>query len=225
MVNPHSLAATLDAFTEATRTGDLLAPRERQAIATWLAGQCQQDGSYEGMPAPTPEDFAGNPRLFTGEPLSGRGGMACKLGNEACRALIELAATSPAVQTALRRAEEQMRARLEPATAERAGFYCCGSCSVAVWRHLRAGGLDRQEERLARGMKLLHRARLDNGSWRFYPSWYTVWALLEIDDPAARIELEYAAPRLERYLKRPPRLAAPYAARRAEIARQVLARV
>ncbi|MFA6111521.1 MAG: hypothetical protein WDA75_22410, partial [Candidatus Latescibacterota bacterium] len=68
-------------------------------------------------------------------------------------------------------------------------------------------------------------ARLGNGGWRSFPSWYTVWALLETEDAAVRAELEYAAPRLARYLKRPPRMAEPYATRRAEIARRGLARV
>lgn len=225
MVNPHSLAATLDGFAGATHAGRCLAPAQGQALATWLAGQCLHEGSYEGMPAPTPEDFAGEPRLFTGEPLTGRGGMACKLGNEACRALIQLADPSTTVQAVLATVRKRMGARLDPPTSERGGYYCCGSCSVAVWRHLLVGGLDRQEERLAKGLRQLHRARLTGGGWRFFPAWYTVWALLDMQDPAARAELEHAAPRLERYLQRPPRMAAPYGARRVELARQALARV
>lgn len=225
MLNPESLAATLDAVTEAYFLEHKIPQRERRAVAEWLAHQCGQDGAYEGMPAPTAQDFASAPRLFTGEPLTGRGGMACKLGNEGCRALILLKVKTAAVTEALRLAEKQMIARLDPPGSGRAGFYCCGSCTVALWRHLLAGGLDHQEERLANGMKLLCKARLGNGSWRFFPSWYTVWALLEVEDTAARAELKYAAPRLERYLKRPPRMAEPYATRRAEIARRGLERV
>ena len=29
------------------------------------------------------------------------------------------------------------------------GLYCCGKCSVGLWRNLLAGGLDRHEERTA----------------------------------------------------------------------------
>lgn len=225
MLDRESLAATLDAVNEAGFHGRRIPRCEREAVAGWLATRCGQDGSYEKMPAPTARDFASAPRLFTGEPLTGRGGLACKLGNEGCRALIRLEVKTAAVTEARRLAAERMTARLDPPASRRAGFYCCGSCTVALWRHLLAGGLDHQEERLANGMKLLRKARLDNGGWRFFPSWYTVWTLLETEDAATRNELEYAAPRLERYLTRPPRMAEPYATRRAEIARRGLARV
>jgi hypothetical protein len=45
--------------------------------------------------------------------------------------------------------------------------------------------------------------RLGTGKWRFFPFFYAVLALTEIDLPGARAELRYAAPALERYLQRP----------------------
>lgn len=45
--------------------------------------------------------------------------------------------------------------------------------------------------------------RLGSGKWRAFPFFYAVLALTEIDLPGARVELRYAAPVLERYLRRP----------------------
>lgn len=228
MLNESSLAATLDALNDALFWGRKIPPRERDAVASWLASRCGQPGSYEFMPAPTAADFAGKPLLFTGESLSSRGGMACKLGNEGCRALMLLDGKGPAVADALAKAEARMTARLDPADGPRGGYYCCGSCTVGVWRHLLVGGLDEPDARLANGLQLLQRARLGKGTWRFFPSWYTVLALTEMGPrdlrPAAvRDELQYAAPRLERAVRRAPSPDDVYALRRQEIARRALA--
>lgn len=79
------------------------------------------------------------------------------------------------------------------------GRYCCGKCSVGLWRNLLARGLDRQEERLRKGVgESLRGHRAGEGEWRVIPFWYTVLALIDIDLPEARRELQYAAPVLER---------------------------
>jgi len=223
VLDENSLAATLDAFNEALFWGRKIPQRDRAALARWLAGRCGQPGSYESMPAPTAQDFAGKPLLFTGESLSTRAGMACKLGNEGCRALILLDVRTHAVADALQQAEAHMTARLDPADGPCGGYYCCGSCTVAFWRHLLVGGLDQQERRLANGLQNLQRARLGNGSWRFFPSWYTVLALTEMGPEVARPQLQYVAPRLERALQRAPQPDDVYALRRHEIARRALA--
>lgn len=223
MLNTDSLAATLDAVNQALFFGTKISSRDRSAVSKWLAERCGQPGSYEFMPAPTALDFASKPLLFTGEPLTTRAGTACKLGNEGCRALIVLGVKTAAVSTALELAKARMNARLDEVTSGRAGFYCCGSCTVALWRHLLAGGLDHQEERLANGLGLLHTARQANSGWRVFPWWYTVWTLLDVDITAAKVELQYAAPKLERYLTRKPRADDPYKLRRTEIARRALA--
>jgi hypothetical protein len=225
MLDSTSLALTLDAVNEALLWGRPIGKHNRLAVARWIAGRCGEPGSYESMPAPTETDFAAPAALFTGEPLTTGAGTACKLGHEACRVLLLLQAENAAVRTALARAEEQMTARLEPPDSARSGRYCCGSCSVAYWRHLLAGGLDHPEARLANGLEHLARSRQGNGRWRTFPSWYTVLTLLEADLPTARAELQYAAPVLERSLTRPSRLPEAVARRREEIARQALAKI
>jgi hypothetical protein len=76
---------------------------------------------------------------------------------------------------------------------------------VGLWRNLLSGGLDRQEERLRRGVgEQLRAQRSGDGKWRVFPFWYTVLALSEMDLPEARHELEYAAPALEQAAERRP---------------------
>ena len=104
------------------------------------------------------------------------------------------------------------------------GTFCCGKCTVGLWRHLLAGGLDRQEERLRRGVAELRLARDGDGEWRKFPFWYTVLALHEIDLPEARRELTYASPRLHRTAARVPTSSA-HAGRRHELAARALSRL
>jgi hypothetical protein len=194
-----TLSATVDAVNEALFFG-------RPAKAAWarfIADRQGLPGSYAGMFAPMPGELAGGLATFTGEAIRSRGGAMHVLGEEACRALILLqgAATLPA----LARATANMIARLDE-TEWRGypiGTYCCGTCSCAYWRHLAAGGLNRQEERLAAGLKVLRTRRLANGRWRTFPFWYTLLALTGIDLPGAKEEKRFAAPVCERYLKRP----------------------
>ena len=105
----------------------------------------------------------------------------------------------------------------------RGGTYCCGACSISLWRHLTAGGLDGQERRLARGLACLETCRKGDGTWRIFPYWYTISALLEMKLDQAGDELQYAAKRCEGVLKRND--AGKYAQRRRELARRLLERV
>lgn len=223
MLNPDSLAATLDALNQVFFTGGRIARGDRVVLANWLASRIGLPDSYEAMPAPTEVDLRGRPRLFTGEGMDSRGGAACKLGNEACRALILLEVRSPRVQGALERAEQGMAARLASPDSGQAGRYCCGSCSVAVWRHLAVGGLDHQEARLAAGLARLSERLQPDGSWEGAPFWYASLALTEIELPQATRILRHAAAAYERAVRKPAQDM--YALRRQEVARRALARV
>jgi hypothetical protein len=93
-----------------------------------------------------------------------------------------------------------------------------------VWRHLSAGFFEKKDAWFSAGMAMLKRARLGTGKWRTYPFYYTVLALLDMDLPAALDELRYAAPALERSLKRKAS-EEPFSTRRAMVAERALARI
>lgn len=223
LVDPSSLALTLDAVTEALFFSRAIPRSERVEAATWIAGRQGLPGSYAGMFAPTKVDF-GKTRVFTGEAIASRAAIAHVLGEEGIRALELLNVGAPGVRAALARAKEGMEARLTDTASRPMGMYCCGTCSCAYWRDLAAGGLIRAEARLAQGMKEMKARRLGTGKWRLFPFFYAVLALTEIELPAARAELRYAAPALERYLKRPPRESSLTSQRRHAVAERALAR-
>ena len=201
LVDEGSLALTLDAVNEALFLGRRIPRSARTEVAVWIAARQGMPGAYADMFAPTERDFVES-RVFTGEAIASRAATGHILGEEAMRALQLLGVKTPEVPAALARAKEGMEARVADTASQPMGMYCCGTCSCAYWRSLAAGGLSHAEARLAQGMKDMKASRLGTGKWRFFPFFYAVLALTEIDLPGARAELRYAAPVLERHLRR-----------------------
>ncbi len=77
---------------------------------------------------------------------------------------------------------------------------------------------------MQRGAAHLRSMRDGEHQWRKFPFWYTVLALSDMDSREAKAELRYAAPALERAVRRavPPAL---YARRRHELAARALNRL
>ena len=209
IVNPDSMAATLDTLNEAFFFGTKLAKADREPAAKWLANRTGLRFSYAGMPAPLDSERGKELRVFTGEPVKSSASVHHILGEEACRALILLDVSDEYVASALVKATQGMMKRLllpsgEP-NPETFGMYCCGTCSCAYWRHLAVGGLHDSKKRLQAGMEALKEHRKGDGQWKRFPFYYTLLALSEIKLPAAVEELRYAAPVLQRYVKRNPK--------------------
>lgn len=225
LVNPASLALTVDAVNAALFEQRRLSKAEREAAARFIAARQGQLHSYRGLFAPLPEEPRKGLTLFTGERVvNSEAGTLHILGEEAYRALLKLEAGGAAVQSALQRAAEKMSFMLGLPENSSRGRYCCGRCSVAVWRCLQAGGYGGNAEFISRGLKSLSFARDGAGRWRSYPYWYTLLALTEIPAAAARAELHYAAPRLEAYARRAPR-AETFSQRRQALAQRALTRL
>ncbi len=225
VVNTDSLAETLDAANDAFFHQRRLAEPNREELARWISQTHGKPGSYAGMFAPTDLDLRNGVRVYTGEIIRSGAGVSHVLGEEACRVLILLDVGDSIVREALERATAGMLHRLrqtEDATNVW-GMYCCGLCSVAYWRHVMVGGLDRNEERLAAGMEALRAHRTDDGRWRRFPFYYTLLALSEMNLESALDEMRYAAILLERYVKR--RVAGgKFSERRRVISERILAR-
>jgi hypothetical protein len=81
--------------------------------------------------------------------------------------------------------------------------------------------LSRRKERLTGGVRVLEEHRDGRGRWRRFPFYYTLLALLEGGVKAAVPEMRYAAPGLDRLLKRPARRDK-YSVRRRALAERVL---
>lgn len=229
-MKPTSLASVVDRVNDATFFGRKLPLAERRQLVHWIA---DRPSGYAGLPAPTDSDHRKGIQVFTGERISTGAGVAHALGEEACRALIELGVTDRKVMSALERAKEGMLPRLRDARQREAnmgrafyGEYCCGKCSTALWRHLAAGGFPeaRPEEWLAAGVASLKRHRTENGRWKRFPFYYSLLVFSEMDMKAVVDECRHAAPVCERLVSRLAGKRGKYDRRRREVAERILAK-
>jgi len=227
LIHKTSLSETVDAIHEARFEGRALGADERKQAALWIAARQGLPGAYGDTFAGFPHERSKGIVLFTGERINSASARHI-LGEEASRALRALRVRDARVSSALDRASEGLMRCLARAAGDprntNPGRYCCGKCTVGLWRNLLAGGLDRQDERLQRGVEHLPSMRDGQGEWRKFPFWYTVLALSEMDLPAAKKELAYAAPELERIANRNP-AATTYARRRHALAQRALTRI
>lgn len=172
----NSLAASVDSIEQKRHFGQKIAARELRTSAREIASRQGLPGSYAGMFAPTSLDFRRGMRVFTGEAVRSGAATAHILGEECCRLLLKLGVKDRQVSAALARAEVGMQQRLNSAErlhARNVGFYCCGICTVSLWRHLAAGGLDSPVPRFRNGLRVLAGCRSDNGRWNRFPFFYT----------------------------------------------------
>jgi len=228
LINRTSLSQTVDAITAAHFDHRALSAADRAQAARWIAGRQGLPGSYSDMFAGFPSERSKGIALFTGERIASASARHI-LGEEASRALRLLRVKDRSVTRALDAADEGMMRCLVRAAADprnqNPGLFCCGKCSVGLWRNLLGGGLDRRDERLQCGASHLRSVRDGEYGWRRFPFWYTVLALTEMDGPEARAELKHAAPELERTANRPAAPPAIYARRRRELAVRALNRL
>jgi hypothetical protein len=224
MINRTSLSRTIDAINASYFDGSVIDSTERRRAAQWIAVRQGLPGAYGGTFAGFPNERTQGIVLFTGERINSASARHI-LGEEACRVLRQLRVPDREVKRAIAAADAGMLQCLarwaEDPRGSNPGLYCCGKCSVGLWRNLLAGGLDRQEERLRRGAAHLRSMRIGQSQWRRFPFWYTVLALSELDSAEARAELEYAAPELTRLAKRRP-ASTTYAQRRHQLAVRAL---
>ena len=226
ILHVNSLANTLDALNEVFFTGGSVPRNEKRSLVRWLAGRQGLPGAYRGMFAPTQADYRRGIKLFTGERVTSGAAIGHVLGEEASRAMILLDGNLPEAREALKKSNKGMiKALMSCETSTRVrGFYCCGTCSAALWRHLAVGGLSKSKRRLLAGLTVLKKYRDGTGKWRRFPFYYTLLALSEIDRKLAANEIRYVAPVCERLLKR-YRAKTKIAKRRKILLERILARM
>ncbi|MBK8856160.1 MAG: hypothetical protein IPN11_00295 [Opitutaceae bacterium] len=223
-----TLAGTIDQVAEANFLGRKIPAVQRRSAARLIAGRLGLPGGYAGAFAETAAERSRTVRVFTGENLGRNARRRHVLAEEACRSLRLLGRTTAHASAALQAADNRLLAQIAQVRARHPdtprGTFCCPFCTVSVWRHATAGGLRTFAPELRAGLRHLRSRRDAAGGWRTYPFFYTLSALLEINLPAARAELRHAAPRCARLLRK-LRAQAPYAERRRELLRRVLAAV
>lgn len=206
LIYPDSLGDTIHAINMALFYEQPIEPEKRWEAARWIAERQGLPHSYAGMFAPTPLDYTIGTLTFTGEPVVSESGTGHLLSEEACRVLFRLEVQElNEVSSALQQARRALLRRLQSSQPEGiwAGVYCCGMCSVALWRHLGASKIAEDQRRLGHGLFELKRHRDGKGRWKRFPFFYTLLALSELEmDDAVHDEVKYALPVIERALRR-----------------------
>jgi hypothetical protein len=228
LIHEGSLSRTVDAVNEAFFFGHPISAADRKEAARWIAARQGLPGAYGSLFAGFTAE-RGDIQVFTGERMTSASARHI-LGEESCRALLLLDVTGSHVGTSLKTATRWLTNRVDLAAAESghpernsAGTFCCGKCTVAMWRNILAGAFDQPARRLTIGLAHLRKARDRSGEWQAFPFWYTVLALTEMKHPDAVTELRYAATRIKAEAARAPRSSSVYARRRNALARRALA--
>src|SRR5262245_22657220 len=171
LVHGNSLSATVDAVNDAFFFGRAIPAKTRRSTAEWIASRHALPGAYGQLFAGFPDERTSGIRLFTGERVTSASARHI-LGEESCRALLLLDSREKAAAAALRGALDWIGARVDAAAAytprNNEGVFCCGKCTVGLWRNILAGGLDRPDERLRAGLVKLREQRRGDGEWRTF---------------------------------------------------------
>ncbi len=199
MIQPTTLAATVDEVNAALFDRSAIPPAQGREITAWLAERQIHSGKERGKLAPTEQDYSQGVRLFTGERLRTKLAIRNVLTAEAARAMILLGPPSASVQECLDRVDRKL---LSQCFAGSCRIGECAHSAVGLMRYLAvAGGVD-AEEHVAGHLHLLSQHRDGRGRWWRFPFSYTLLALTEIDHPFAVEELRYAAPACARASRR-----------------------
>ena len=205
VLHKNSLYETVDRINEAAFFAHAIDPSEAESAADWIQSRMGAGIHYHGLFGLTPAEMDSGIFTFTGDRLQSAS-LRHVMAEETCRALLFL--ESQGVKTgrsARQSASEELGALIAGPGSKKMGrgFFCCGTCTVAVWRHVNAGGLQAEQPHLPAGIEILKQHRDDQGGWRRFPFYYTLSALIEMEIPTARDELQYAGNRIRRLLKRP----------------------
>src|SRR6202008_1268280 len=138
-INKSSLSQTVDAVNAAHFEDRALTMGERRELARWIAARQGLPGAYSDTFAGFPSERSLGIVLFTGERITSASARHI-LGEEASRALRKLRVRDRDVTRALEGADSGLMRCLERAAADprnsNPGLFCCGKCSVGVWRNL-----------------------------------------------------------------------------------------
>lgn len=201
-----SLSVTIDRVNQAYFDGVALGRAERERALKAIVNRAFSANSYGGNTfGLTPADERRRTHTFTGEGLASRASRNHIHAEEACRCLIllnrslkrrlpELTSVSNALVQFIQRAEAQGKPR---------GTFCCGPCTVALWRHLAVGGLGDYAKNLNAGLAALSAHQDGKGAWRRFPFFYTLSALAEVNTlPNAKRAIRYALPECEKRIQK-----------------------
>ena len=203
LLNKSSLYKTLDNVNEALFYGKKISKSDAKELISWISSRLDTEYSYNKSFGVTKKDMSQPVYTFTGERLASAS-MRHIMSEEATRVVLQLSKIAGTKPNFLKSNEERFYKMLKASEeyGRPLGTFCCGPCTVGLWRQLNAGGLPKYQKNISNGLMSLHSNRDETGKWGRFPFFYTLLALLEIDDPLAMKEINYALPECERAFNR-----------------------
>jgi len=225
LVSTGSLSKTIDRVNQAYFYGVVPAKEERRQAMRMILSRAGAPGSYGGKTfGLTTSDERDRTHTFTGEGLPSPASNKHIHAEEACRCLIILNRTEGRRLAELDAATESLLGMLQGAEAsgKPRGTYCCGPCTVSLWRHMAVGGFGDYAKNLNSGLAVLGAYKDGKGTWKRFPFFYTLSLLAEVSDlPNARRAITYALPECEKRVEK-LRPSSEYSRRRRDLLMRVL---
>lgn len=204
LLNKTSLAQTIDNVNEAFFYRKKISKSEANDITRWICSRFNTEYSYNGSFGLTSKDMKSKIYTFTGERLSSPASLRHIMAEEASRVLIQLSEITGKKINELEQSSQRLIKNIKYSWTEGKpiGTFCCGPCTVGLWRHMSVGGFGSYSKNLPKGIEVLEKYKDKSGTWGRFPFYYTLLALSEVNHPAARKEIEYALPKIEKKLSR-----------------------
>jgi hypothetical protein len=223
LLNKLSLAQTIDNVNEALFYGNKISRKEAWDIIDWIKTRLGTEYSYRGSFGITNRDFNSKIYTFTGEQLTSPASMRHIMAEETSRVLVQLSKIAKRKLPELERSNKNLIGGIMRSEEEgkHVGTYCCGPCTIGLWRHMSVGGFGSYSKKLGKGLDVLKSYRDGKGKWGRFPFYYTLLALSEINHLTAKKEIEYAKPVIESLLNRKNR-DGKFSKRRQDVLRRAL---
>lgn len=188
---------------DARAASRLIVSRYGQDIPDAIRNAARPNPRWASIPKSfnlTEQERRRKPGTFTGEALA-NASLRMVHSREAARALFICGAVLGDTAPEALALCESVRETANGLRKQNSPLFCCGPCTVSVWRLAGIGARVSDDAALDHLLSALRKHRDDNGAWRRFPFFYTLLALLELDHPRAAAELKYAGPACERKRK------------------------
>lgn len=219
-----SLSKTIDNVNEAYFFGYDFSEYDVDETVIMILKTYDTKYSYNHSFGLTEKDFKSKLKTFTGEPLNSPASLRHIHAQEASRALNILKKYTSVKMPELKMNDDRFLKMLKnsEASGKPAGTFCCGPCTVSLWRNLTAGGLSGYYKNLNNGISIMKLFRIGNGEWSRFPFYYSLSALYESGKLSnAKNEIEYAFDACKKKITRLKRDNV-YSERRYELLRRIL---
>jgi hypothetical protein len=217
-IHPTSLFSTLDSAAEKLFYQESFSNSQREEIVALILNRQCQTGVNAGFFLPFTAESEMKFKLFSGELLKTTLVQNHLPMIEAVRILKLLDSQGHASTQAIHLANQRMEKMCYSSFCAKGE---CKALTIAYLRYISLDGIENSALRINTHLATLAGHRDKKGRWSGFPFFYTLLMLLEITDPLAAEELQYALPACIK-LQSQKKPAEPISKRRQEILRKVL---